>query len=80
MKVEDNKGAPVSIITVCFNADRHVDLYARSIAEQTYLKLELILVDNGSDDGSFKRLEELLPDGEFIELNENKGFSYANNL
>lgn len=76
MKVEDNKGAPVSIITVCFNAD----LYARSIAEQTYLKLELILVDSGSDDGSFERLEELLPDGEFIELNENKGFSYANNL
>ncbi len=51
----------------------------RSLANATYPRLEVILVDNASDDGSGERLR-----GEFggirtIRLSENRGYSAGNN-
>lgn len=40
----------VSIITPCYNGEAYLDRYFASILGQTYAPLELIFVDDGSDD------------------------------
>ena len=42
----------VSVIMPVYNAERFVDKAIRSVLEQTYQNLELILIDDGSTDGS----------------------------
>ena len=41
--------------------------------------LELIVVDNGSDDASEKELANKFPDVRFIQMGYNAGFARANN-
>ncbi|HUX85033.1 MAG TPA: glycosyltransferase family 2 protein [Chitinophagaceae bacterium] len=49
------KPAPlISIITVCFNARRHIEALLDNVALQTYPALEHILVDGGSTDGTLE--------------------------
>ena len=50
-----NKGL-VSIITPCYNVEKVVHRYLNSILSQTYKKIELILVNDGSTD----KTEEIL--------------------
>ena len=42
----------ISIIIPVYNAEKYIDRALRSICEQTYNHLEIILVDDGSTDGS----------------------------
>ncbi len=52
-----NPGQPpplISIITVCFNARRHIEALLDNVARQTYPSLEHILVDGGSTDGTLE--------------------------
>lgn len=44
------------------------------------LKYQIIVVDNGSSDGSITAVREGYPDVELIELNVNLGFARANNI
>ncbi|PKO70585.1 MAG: hypothetical protein CVU22_00295 [Betaproteobacteria bacterium HGW-Betaproteobacteria-16] len=50
---DDSIGGPlVSVIMPCFNAEKYVEWAARSILQQTWKNLELILVDDCSTDGT----------------------------
>jgi glycosyltransferase involved in cell wall biosynthesis len=40
----------VSVITPCFNGEKFVDRYFQSILEQTYDNIELIFINDGSED------------------------------
>ena len=42
----------VSIITVCLNSERHLERTIWSVLGQTYRKIEYIIVDGGSTDGT----------------------------
>ena len=44
----------VSIITPCFNGERYVEEFFNSILNQTYPKIEVIFVNDGSTDGTGK--------------------------
>jgi glycosyltransferase involved in cell wall biosynthesis len=51
----------VSIITPCFNHEKYLDDYFRSLLAQTYRNLEIIILDDGSTDGSWKKICEYEP-------------------
>ncbi len=51
------KSPLVSIITPCYNVEDYIGRYLDSILAQTYANLELILVDDGSDDATAQIIE-----------------------
>jgi GT2 family glycosyltransferase len=72
----------VSIILVVWNSAAHLPRCLESLSSQTFRNFELILVDNGSTDGSLYGVESLLPGLalHLEKLDENKGFAIANNI
>ncbi len=74
----------VSIIMPTFNAARWVSDTIDNIAEQTYARLELIVVDDASTDGTAalvrRKLEtDFKHDWRIIEFDRNQGPSAARN-
>lgn len=68
--------ARVSIICLCYNQARFVEEAINSALQQTYHNVELIVVDDGSQDGSAAVIREKLrawPEVVFIPLPENTG-------
>ena len=65
----------VSVICLCYNQKAYVGAAIRSVLSQTYKSTELIVVDDGSTDGSKEVIRELLKDTDiaFIDLGENMG-------
>ena len=72
----------ISVILVTWNSALYLPRCLDCLARQTYKDFEVVLVDNGSTDGSLDRLESRWPELAFrIEkLKENRGFAFANNL
>lgn len=48
----------VSLITPCYNAEKYMDRYFASILALDYPNLELILVNDGSTDGTERKIDE----------------------
>ena len=42
----------VSIIVPCFNGEKFIERFLKSILDQTYKKIELIFINDGSTDGT----------------------------
>ena len=70
----------VSIIILNWNGKNDTVECLDSLKEMTYPNYEIILVDNGSIDGSAEYLKKLYPEIEFIENGENLGFAEGNNV
>lgn len=51
----------VSVIVPCFNHEKFVEQCIRSIVDQDYRNIELIVIDDGSKDGSVEKINELVP-------------------
>jgi len=47
-----NKQLKVSVITVCYNAEKLIELTIRSVLSQIYPEVEFIVIDGGSQDGT----------------------------
>lgn len=69
----------VSIIIVNWNGLRFLDNCLSSADNQSYQDFEVILIDNGSIDGSVELVRVNFPDVIIIENKENLGFAKANN-
>lgn len=73
----------VSIIIPCFNTERFVAEAIYSACDQTYKNIEVIVIDDGSTDGSFQKIRDALHTAtphrrnQIIRLAENHGACYA---
>ncbi len=65
----------VSIIVVNWNGSRLLPKCLESLFQQSYSNREVILVDNGSQDGSVRLVRANFPAVKLVELSENKGFA-----
>lgn len=69
----------VSIIIPHLNGKHHLDDCLGSLRRQTFTEFEVILVDNGSTDGSQTYTRTRFPEVKLLELNKNLGFTGACN-
>jgi GT2 family glycosyltransferase len=70
----------IAVIVVNWNADDYLKKCLKGLKSQTLKPTRVIVVDNASTDGSINGLKEEFEDFEIIKLEENTGFSFANNL
>lgn len=49
----------ISVIIPCYNVEKYIDRCMESVLNQTYRNLEIILVDDGSTDGTGKLLRNM---------------------
>ena len=68
----------VSVIIPCYNAERWIDEAIQSALNQTYSPVEVIVVDDGSSDGSWKKIQEF-GSRVIAETGPNRGGSAARN-
>ncbi len=69
----------VSIIILNWNGRRYLKNCLQAVFAQTYRDFEVVLVDNGSSDGSTELVRTHFPDVRLIENTHNRGFAAANN-
>ena len=50
----------VSVIIPCYNHEQFIEGCIRSIIEQSYTRIELIIIDDGSSDSSFGKIQEMV--------------------
>jgi len=70
----------VSIIIPNWNGARHLPTCLESLRRQTFRDFEVIVVDNGSTDGSLDLLARDYPEVRVLALGENWGFAGACNV
>lgn len=72
----------VSIITVNYNGKHLLQKFINSVISLNYPdnKFELIVVDNGSSDGSIEYLQASFPKVRLIKSKKNRGFGGGNNI
>lgn len=51
----------VTVVVPCYNHERYVQECLQSIIDQEHKNIELIIIDDGSQDNSVKKIQELLP-------------------
>jgi GT2 family glycosyltransferase len=69
----------VSIVIVNWNGKHHLTVCLSSVRRQTYRDFELILVDNGSTDGTVEWVRAEYPEVRVVALETNQGFCGGNN-
>lgn len=71
----------ISVIIPCYNAEKTLDKCLKSVVQQLFTNLEIIIVDDGSTDGTLKICEEFQNKDERIQIitQSNYGVSKARN-
>ena len=71
----------ISVIVPVYNVKDYLEDCVRSVTDQTYPDLEILLIDDGSDDGSGEICDRLQMTDERIKVfhEKNKGVSSARN-
>lgn len=77
--MEERKTA-VSIIIPNWNGKEYLRDCLKSLEQQTFRSFEVIVVDNGSDDGSIEMAAEEYPWAKVVALEKNEGFCKAVNI
>ena len=68
-----------SVVVVTWNGRERLAESLPAIVGQQHVRHEVILVDNGSTDGTAEWVRESHPSVRLVELSENKGFAAGNN-
>ncbi|RJP84128.1 MAG: glycosyltransferase family 2 protein [Desulfobacteraceae bacterium] len=70
----------VTVIIVNWNGKRLLQECLECLEQQTYRDFAVVVVDNGSTDGSVDWVKDRFPDVQVIPLDKNYGFCLANNI
>jgi GT2 family glycosyltransferase/polysaccharide pyruvyl transferase WcaK-like protein len=70
----------VSVIILNWNGKKWLERCLESLLHQTYSRLEVILVDNGSSDDSAAYVRSHFPRVKIVQSPDNRGFAGGNNL
>jgi GT2 family glycosyltransferase len=68
-----------TVVIVNWNGDDHLPVCLESLRQQTFRDFEVLVVDNGSTDGSVDLVRTRFPEVALLSLEENLGFAAANN-
>lgn len=82
MKIDNEKSPYISIIIPVYNAEQYIERCIDSVIKQTYYNIEIILVDDGSNDSSNQIIKKYEREDSRIRLfhQNNQGVSAARNL
>lgn len=69
-----------SVIIPNWNGAHHLPVCLEALQDQTYPAVEIIVVDNGSTDGSQRLIEEQYPEVRLLALDTNLGLTGGNNV
>lgn len=69
----------ISIITVCFNSEAHLEETILSVVNQTYPNKEYIIIDGGSTDGTLDVIDKYRDKVDFFVSEPDRGISDALN-
>jgi GT2 family glycosyltransferase len=69
----------VSVVIPNWNGERWLDPCLRSLERQRFRDFEILVVDNGSSDGSHAVVERCCPEARWVGLPRNRGFAAAAN-
>jgi GT2 family glycosyltransferase len=75
----ENPSCRVVVVILNWNGKQYLEPCLHSVFSQKYQDLAVILVDNGSSDGSLDLVRTCFPQVRIIENKENRGFAAANN-
>lgn len=70
----------VSVVILNWNGDRYIRQCLDSVINQAYRSIEILVVDNGSDDNSPEIVEKEYKDVILIRNNKNLGYGGGNNI
>ena len=56
----------ISVVVTCYNHENYIEQCLRSIFNQTYRNLELVVLDDGSTDNSNQIIQDVLKDSPFV--------------
>jgi len=77
----NSRSRPVSVVIPNWNGAEHLPTCLESLRQQTLkgVEIEILVVDNGSTDGSLQLMEREYPEVAVLALGENRGFAGACN-
>jgi len=70
----------LSVVVLNWNGKQYLNNCLGSLSKQNYKDFEVILVDNGSTDGSVDYVRKNFPKARVIENKKNLGFTIGNNI
>ena len=70
----------VTIVLVNYNGKKYLDDFMKSVCEQSYGGINIVLVDNASEDGSLQWIEMNYPAVKIIRREQNEGFGQGCNV
>ena len=70
----------LSVVIVTWNGRHYLEGCLEAVATQTDVEPEIVLVDNGSSDGTVEFVRRRFPGVRIVALGENRGFAGGNNV
>lgn len=80
MQKNNNKDELISVILNVYNGEKFIDKCLRSIINQTYKNLEILIINDGSTDNTLKICKSYKDERIKIINQENKGLSLSRNV